>query len=100
MNKNPFKKKLPRLGFNTSGMRLKFLTLTFIDEPSDEPGGLEKQYLEDHYLKYINQSRAAVFLAIIFYALFGILDALLLPEITYLMHSKRYDEAPSKGALC
>ena len=54
------------MNFNTSGMQLNFLTLSFRDGPGDEPGQLENEYWENHYLKYLNQSRGILFLAIIF----------------------------------
>ncbi len=58
-------------------MQLNWLTLSF----SAESGKLEKEFLEDYYLKYINQVRISLFIAIIFYSIFGILDAQLMPQM-------------------
>jgi len=42
---------------------------------------LEKTFLEDYFLKSINQLRFSIVLGILLYALFGILDFLLIPEV-------------------
>ena len=41
---------------------------------------VEKAFLEDYYRKSLRHVRIAILLAIAFYATFGILDALLVPE--------------------
>jgi len=81
-----FKKRFPRSIFNLSEMQLKFLTLSF----RDESGLLEKEFLEAYYLKFINQVRISLFIAIIFYSLFGILDAQLMPEMRNQLWFIRY----------
>ncbi|NOX32452.1 MAG: response regulator [Deltaproteobacteria bacterium] len=81
-----FKKMLPRSIFNLSEMRLKFLTLSF----RDESGLLEKEFLEAYYLKFINQVRISLFIAIIFYSVFGILDAQLMPGMRNQLWFIRY----------
>jgi len=80
------KKKFPRSIFNLSEMQLKFLTLSF----RDESGSLENEFLEAYYLKFINQVRISLFIAIIFYSLFGILDAQLMPEMRNQLWFIRY----------
>ena len=81
-----FKKKHSRSIFNPSEMQLKFLTLSF----HDETGLLEKEFLEDYHLKFINQVRISLFIAIIFYSLFGILDAQLMPGMRNQLWFIRY----------
>ncbi len=81
-----FKKKHSRSIFNPSEMQLKFLTLSF----RDESGLLEKEFLEDYHLKFINQVRISLFIAIIFYSLFGILDAQLMPGMRNQLWFIRY----------
>ncbi len=81
-----FKSWLPRFIFIPSEMQLKFLTLSF----RDESGFLEKEFLKDYYLKFINQVRISLFIAIIFYSLFGILDAELIPGMKYQFWFIRY----------
>jgi len=58
-------------------MKIKLLTLSF-REDSDVR---EKDFLADYFLKYVNQVRISLCLAILFYALFGILDVQLMPEM-------------------
>ena len=81
-----FKKNHSRSIFNPSEMQLKFLTLSF----RDESGLLEKEFLEDYHLKFINQVRISLFIAIIFYSLFGILDAQLMPGMRNQLWFIRY----------
>jgi len=81
-----FKKKLAHSIFNPSGMQLKLLTLSF----RDESGALEKEFLDDYHTKYINQVRISLFIAIIFYSFFGILDAQLMPEMRNKLWFIRY----------
>jgi len=54
-------------------MKINLLTLSFDDI-------LEKQFQQDYFNKTISQVRISLGLAIIFYALFGILDAELIPD--------------------
>ena len=81
-----FKSWLPRFIFIPSEMQLKLLTLSF----RDESRFLEKEFLKDYYLKFINQVRISLFIAIIFYSLFGILDAELIPGMKYQFWFIRY----------
>ncbi len=62
---------------DSPGMRemgLNALTLSF-------PAYLEKIFIEDYFEKSLQQVKISVFLAIVFFALFGILDVVLVPEI-------------------
>ncbi len=72
--------------FNPSEMQLNWLTLSFVDKT----GLLEKEFLDDYYLKFINQVRISLFIAIIFYSLFGILDAQLMPDMRNQLWFIRY----------
>ena len=54
-------------------MNINIITLSF--EPE-----LESQFRKDHYDKTIYQMRISLVLAIVFYSLFGILDARLIPD--------------------
>lgn len=53
-------------------MNLNLFTLAF-------PGDLEKHFIKDYFDKSIKHGRIALFLAIFFYGIFGILDAWLIP---------------------
>ncbi len=67
-------------------MQLRLLTLSF----RDESGTLEKEFLDDYHTKYINQVRISLFIAIVFYSFFGILDAQLMPEMRNKLWFIRY----------
>ncbi len=67
-------------------MQLKLLTLSF----RDESGALEKEFLDDYHAKFINQVRISLFIAIVFYSFFGILDAQLMPEMRNKLWFIRY----------
>ena len=67
-------------------MQLNWLTLSF----TAESGKLEKEFLDDYYLKFINQVRISLFIAIIFYSIFGILDAQLMPQMRNQLWFIRY----------
>ena len=72
--------------FNPAEMQLNWLTLSFVAEA----GKLEKEFLEDYYLKFINQVRISLFIAIVFYSIFGILDAQLMPQMRNQLWFIRY----------
>jgi signal transduction histidine kinase/CheY-like chemotaxis protein/HPt (histidine-containing phosphotransfer) domain-containing protein len=72
--------------FNPAEMQLNWLTLSF----TAESGKLEKEFLDDYYLKFINQVRISLFIAIIFYSIFGILDAQLMPQMRNQLWFIRY----------
>ncbi len=55
---------------------LNFITLAFTKENKE----LETHFLVDFYNKSLNQVRFAIFMAIIVYSLFGIIDAALIPD--------------------
>ncbi len=67
-------------------MQLTLLTLSF----RDDSGALEKEFLDDYHTKYINQVRISLFIAIVFYSFFGILDAQLMPEMRNKLWFIRY----------
>jgi len=67
-------------------MQLEFLNLSF----RGESGSLEKEFQEDYFFKYVGQARISLVIAIIFYSLFGILDAKLAPEIRNQLWFIRY----------
>ncbi|MFN8254257.1 MAG: hypothetical protein U0W24_01125 [Bacteroidales bacterium] len=63
-----------------------FLSLSFTDENKE----FEKHFLAYFYSRSLNQVRFSVFLAIVLYSLFGILDAALIPEFKYKFWIIRY----------
>ncbi len=65
---------------------LSSLSLAFTKENRE----FENHFLIDFYNRSLNQVRFAIFLAIILYALFGILDAALIPEFKYKFWTIRY----------
>ncbi|MCP3874752.1 MAG: response regulator [Desulfobacteraceae bacterium] len=71
---------------NLSDMKLHFATLSF----KDGKGLLEKEFLDDYYHKFINQVRISLFIAILFYSVFGILDANLMPTMRHQLWFIRY----------
>ncbi len=79
-------KKFPRFSFKLSEMQLRFINLSF----RDETNLLEKEFQEDYFVKYVGQARISLIIAIIFYSLFGILDAQLAPEIRNQLWFIRY----------
>ena len=81
-----FQKKTQHSILSAAEMQLKFLSLSF----RDESGLLEKEFVEAYYLKFINQARISLFIAIIFYSFFGILDAQLMPEMRNQLWFIRY----------
>lgn len=54
------------------------------------PGRLESEYLEDFYLKSLNQIRLILMSGILFYGIFGFLDAKLLPDAKWTLWVIRY----------
>jgi hypothetical protein len=58
---------------------LNFITLAFTKENKE----LETHFLVDFYNKSLNQVRFAIFMAIIIYSLFGIIDAALIPDFKH-----------------
>jgi PAS domain S-box-containing protein len=52
--------------------------------------GVEKTFQEEYYRKSIRHVRAAILLAMVYYATFGILDALLVPEEKHWLWLIRY----------
>ncbi len=71
---------------HSRNFELKFLSLAFTKENKE----FENHFLIDFYSRSLNQVRFAIFLAIILYALFGILDAALIPEFNYKFWTIRY----------
>ncbi len=65
---------------------LNFFTLAFTEENKE----LENHYLVSFYNKSLNKVRLSLFLAIIFYALFGIIDAAFIPDFEYKFIVLRY----------
>ena len=65
---------------------LRFHDLAFIKENKE----FENHFLFDFYTRSLNQVRFAIFAAIILYALFGIIDAALIPEFKYKFWTFRY----------
>jgi len=80
------KKTFPHFSFKLSEMQLKFLNLSF----RDKTGTLEKEFQDDYFTKFVGQARVSLVIAIIFYSLFGILDAQLAPEIRNQLWFIRY----------
>ena len=71
---------------NTSpsqNFKINWITLSF-------PKDLEKVFLEEYFHNSLRQVRIALALAIFFYAIFGILDAWLVPEVKYKLWFIRY----------
>jgi class 3 adenylate cyclase len=59
-----------------TNMKLNPITLSF----SGELASVEEKFLDDYFIRSINQMRFSLLLGIFFYAIFGILDAELSPE--------------------
>ncbi len=57
-------------------MQLNLLPLSF----KADNGAFEEAFLDDYFFKFVNQARVSLLIAIFFYALFGILDAQLIPS--------------------
>ena len=72
------------LDWSSSGsMQLNYFTLSF-------PKELEREYAEDYYRKSLRHVRIALFLAIFIYGIFGILDALMAPDVKQKLWVIRY----------
>jgi len=65
---------------------LSFISLAFTKENKE----FENHFLIDFYNRSLNQVRLAIFMAVVLYALFGILDAALIPEFKYKFWTFRY----------
>jgi hypothetical protein len=63
--------------------RLNWLTLSF-------PGDLENAFQDSFFQNSLRQARAAFLMAIFFYSIFGVLDALLVPEAKHKLWFIRY----------
>ena len=63
--------------------KMNWLTLSF-------SGELEKRFREDYYWRSIRHVRVSCLLAIFFYAVFGILDVWLFPEVSNRMWFIRF----------
>jgi len=64
-------------------IRINLFTLSF-------PKEYEKAFLEQYAIDSLRQARIALALAVFFYAIFGILDAWLVPEVKYQLWFIRY----------
>ncbi len=67
----------------SQNFRINWITLSF-------PKDLEKVFLEEYFHNSLRQVRIALALAVFFYAIFGILDAWLVPEVKYKLWFIRY----------
>ncbi|MBN1252841.1 MAG: hypothetical protein JXR51_16490 [Bacteroidales bacterium] len=67
--------------FNPNKLTIKF---------SGDNREFEKHFLVEYHNKSVNQIRLALFLALILYAFFGILDAALIPDFKYKFWTIRY----------
>ncbi|MDX2441273.1 MAG: response regulator [Desulfobacterales bacterium] len=76
--------QLPQSVSQLSEMKLKFLSLSF------KSGRVEEEFLENYHRQFINQVRLSLFISIIFYSIFGVLDAQLMPEMRYQIWFIRY----------
>ena len=74
---------MTHLSFPPEKIKLNLFTLSF-------SGELEKDFLEHYFHSSLRQARIALALAIFFYAVFGILDAWLVPEVKYKLWFIRY----------
>lgn len=63
-----------------------FLDLSFTNENKE----FEKDFRANFFLRSLNQVRFSIFMAIILYTLFGILDAALIPDFKYKFWTIRY----------
>jgi len=66
--------------------RVKSLTLKF----SGEYQGMEKEFLDDYFTRSIGPMRFSLVLAIFFYGIFAVLDALIFPELKHLFWFIRF----------
>jgi len=60
--------------FSSDGIKAHWFTLAF-------RGDREKQFLEEHFQKSLAHVRFTLLLGIVFYGIFGVLDAKLIPEV-------------------
>ena len=67
----------------SSAEKLNYLTLSF-------PKELEEDFLQDYFQKSLRHVRIALLLAIFIYGVFGILDAMLVPEVKQKLWLIRY----------
>jgi len=77
------------LGFHSEthkDWRVKPLTLKF----SGEQAGMEKEFLDDYFTRSIGPMRFSLVLAIFFYGIFAVLDALIFPELKHLFWFIRF----------
>ena len=77
------------LGFHSEthkDWRVKPLTLKF----SGEQAGMEKEFLDDYFTRSIGPMRFSLILAIFFYGIFAVLDALIFPELKHLFWFIRF----------
>lgn len=81
-----FKEIFPHSMFRLPELQHNFLTLSFRNQPES----LESEFLEDYYFKFINQVRISLLMAILFYSVFGILDAQVMPGMKKQLWFIRY----------
>ncbi len=77
------------LGFHSEthkDWRVKPLTLKF----SGDLQGMEKEFLDDYFTRSIGPMRFSLVLAIFFYGIFAVLDALIFPELKHLFWFIRF----------
>ncbi len=77
------KSTLNLLGFHSEthkDWRIRPLTLKF----SGKLQGMEKEFLDDYFTRSIGPMRFSLVLAIFFYGIFAVLDALIFPELKHL----------------
>ena len=77
------------LGFHSEthkDWRVKPLTLKF----SGEHLGMEKEFLDDYFTRSIGPMRFSLVLAIFFYGIFALLDAMIFPELKHLFWFIRF----------
>lgn len=77
------------LGFHSEthkDWRVKSLTLKF----SGENQGMEREFLDDYFTRSIGPMRFSLVLAIFFYGIFAVLDAMIFPELKHLFWFIRF----------
>ena len=83
------KSKFNLLGFHSETQkewRIKPLTLKF----SGDLHGMEAEFLDDYFTRSIGPMRFSLVLAIFFYGIFAVLDALIFPELKHLFWFIRF----------
>ena len=83
------KSKVNLLGFHSEthkDWRVKPLTLKF----TGEQAGMEKEFLDDYFTRSIGPMRFSLVLAIFFYCIFAVLDAMIFPELKHLFWFIRF----------